>query len=799
MKFYHYSLSLLLILLASASLQAQTALLKGRVHTHEGEPLPGATVQAEVMQRGTVTDSIGYFRLLLPANDSIALRISFVGYRSYSETIILTPGEEREIAVRLSLRTDELKTVEVTSSGDETERENAGLTRLKPEELIHIPTAFGDFSDVLQTLPGVVSNNELSTAYSVRGGNYDENLVYVNGIPIYRPFLSRSGQQEGLSFVNPQMVSSIRFSAGGWQPKWGDKLSSVLDITYKEPDSITASATASLLGGSIETEGITKGGKFSWIASGRHKSARYLLGTLDTEGEYLPRFSDVQAFLTYRYNSRHSLNLLLSYARNRYEVVPQTRETNFGTIQKAIRLTVGFEGKELLRYDTWQNALKWTSSWTNQFQTDWILSWLNTQEREYTEVEGVYYLCDVDKNTSSSTFDECISALGFGTNYLNIRNRLRAQVYTLQNRSRWQWNEQNKVEWGVQYALEDMQDHLQEWEFIDSAGFVQIRQNRLIDNGLSLNSRRFESYVQNSSSWSSDRHTMTYGLRSHYWSVNQQWLWSPRLQYAYRPNWLTDVVFTTAVGIYHQPPLYRELRTYNGDLNLQVRAQSSLHVLAGADVNFRMWDRLFNFVAESFYKQLWHVNAYDIENVRIRYFANNESKAWATGADFRINGEFIPGAESWFSIGLLSTREDIPGDDRGYIRRPTDQRLNIGIFFQDHIPNDPSLRAYLKLLYGSGLPFGPPDRIEYRNIFRAPSYQRVDVGLSKIINFERKDLGIKSLWLGVEILNLLSSNNVISYSWIRDFGGNQYAVPNTLTSRFFNLKLVAQFNKKAAR
>ena len=344
-----------------------------------------------------------------------------------------------------------------------------------------------------------------------------------------------------------------------------------------------------------------------------------------------------------------------------------------------------------------------------------------------------------------------------------------------------------------------MEDRLQEWEFIDSAGYVQIRESRIIDNGLQLDSRRLEGYLQNSSSWGGDRNTLTYGLRTHYWNVNRQWLWSPRLQYAFRPSWITDVVFTSAIGIYHQPPLYRELRTYTGELNLNVLAQSSLHALAGADINFMMWNRLFNFVGEGYYKQFWNVNAYDVENVRIRYFANNETKAWATGVDFRLSGEFIPGAESWFSLGLLTTQEDIPDDGRGYIRRPTDQRLNIGIFFQDHIPNDPSLRAYLRLLYGSGLPFGPPERLEYRNFFTAPSYQRVDVGLSKIITFKRRDLGVRSLWLGVEILNLLSSNNVISYSWIRDFGGSQYAVPNTLTNRFFNVKVVAQFNKKAAR
>jgi hypothetical protein len=793
-----YSLFLFLILLLQgAQLQAQTALLRGSVRSQDGSPLVGASVHIARLQLGTFADSAGVYSLRLPAGDSLQLRFSFVGYRSHTVSLLLQAGEERELHLVLEARTDELKTVEVTKGQGE-ERDEAGLTRLNPIDAVHMPTAFGDFSDLLQTLPGVMTNNELSSAYAVRGGNFDENLVYVNGIPIYRPFLSRSGQQEGLSFVNPQMVQSIRFSAGGWQPKWGDKLSSVLDITYKEPDSVTASFVASLLGGSVETEGSTKGGKFSWVASARYKSAQYLLGTLETQGEYLPRFGDVQTFLTYNLNDRQQLNLLLSYAQNRYLVEPQTRETNFGTLQQAFRLTVGFEGQELLRYNTWQNALKWSSRWSDRLRTEWIFSWLNTQEREYAEVEGAYFLCNVDKNISSATFDQCMTILGLGTNYLNIRNSLSAQVYTLQNRSQWQWTDQQRLEWGVEASIENMNDRLQEWEFVDSAGYISIRDTRLIDNSLTLSSQRLQLYLQNSSSWGGDRHTLTYGLRSHFWSINQQLLFSPRLQYAFRPLWARDIVFSGAVGIYHQPPLYRELRTYLGDVNLEVRAQSSLHMLAGADMNFLMWNRSFNLVGEGYYKRLWNVNAYDIENVRLRYFANNDARAWAGGADFRLSGEFIPGAESWFSLGLMSSRENVAGDERGYIRRPTDQRLNVGIFFQDHIPNDPSLRAYMRLLYGSGLPFGPPERLEYRSSFTAPAYQRVDIGLSKIIDLRSRNIGIRSLWAGVEILNLLANKNVISYSWIRDFGGRQYAVPNTLSSRFFNVKLVAQFNKKAA-
>ncbi|WP_017731944.1 TonB-dependent receptor [Nafulsella turpanensis] len=771
--------------------KAQEGVVQGKVSGEGQQVLEGASVTIPSLQKSTTTNKEGFFSLTVPATDSFLLKISFVGYRTFEKKIALKPGQSLFLAVPLEPQTQYLDEVAVNENRAEVLRDQSSISRIEPKQITHLTSPFGDISATLATLPGVRQNNELSSAYSVRGGNFDENLVYVNEIPIYRPFLVRAGQQEGLSFVNPALVEQLHFSSGGWQAKWGDKLSSVLSIRYKEPDSVAATVTAGLLGGAAHIEGASEDGRFTYLAGVRHKSAQYLLNTLDTEGEYLPRFTDLQSFLTYRISENTSLDLLLSYARNRYLVEPQSRQTSFGTLQQAFQLNVGFEGRELLNYDMWQNAVKLSTRWNRHLKTSWIASYLYTTEREYVEVEGGYYLCNIDKNPSSDTYNECLRVLGVGTDYLNIRNSFKARILNLQSRNEWRFAPGQLLEFGLQYSLENIDDRLREWEFADSADFVKIKTDRLISNDITLQNQRLEAYVQNTSSFGLGNHTLHYGLRLHYFDLNQQWLLSPRAQYSYRPDWLMDIVFTAAAGLYHQPPLYREYRDRKGGIVAGVLAQQSMHLIAGSDLNFRMWDRVFNFVSEVYYKKLWDVNAYSVENVRIRYFANNESEAYATGADLRLSGEFVRGAESWFSLGLLKTEEDIPGATKGYIARPSDQLVNLGIFFQDHIPNDPSLRVYLKLLYGTGLPFGPPQNIEYRNLLRSRSYRRVDIGFSKIANIST--LGLDNLWLGLEILNLLGNNNIISYTWISDFNNNQYAVPNTLSSRFFNLKVVGNW------
>ena len=767
-------------------------MLQGYVYGDEGQTLFGAGIQLPDQKLNTITNAQGFFKLKIPdVKDSVRLRVNYVGHLAEELFFKLKPGEEKIIRVDLKAVGRLLGEVTIQDSRRETLREQSSITRLKPKDIQNLTSAFGDISSVLATLPGVTQNNELSSSYSVRGGNFDENLVYVNEIPVYRPFLVRAGHQEGLGFVNPNLIQHLSFSSGGWQAKWGDKLSSVLNIEYKEPDSTAASVTAGLLGGAVHFEGANKRKTFTHVTGMRHKSAQYLLNTLDTKGEYLPKFTDIQSFLTYKLSTTTELSLLLSYARNRYLVEPVNRQTTFGTMVQAIQLNVGFDGKEVLHYDMWQNALKLSNRWSDSFRTSWIASYLNTTEREYVDLEGGYRLCNIDPDPESSSFNECLTVLGIGTDYQNIRNLLHARIFNFQSRNEWKISNSQVLEFGLQYGQERVEDRLREWGFADSADYVKIKEGRRITNDITLNNQRIEGYAQNTSIVSGGIHTLHYGLRFHYLNLNKQLLLSPRFQYAFRPIWLKDVVFTTAMGIYHQPPLYREFRSREGQIQAGVLAQSSFHFISGADLNFPMWGRVFNFVSELYYKKLWNVNAYDVENVRIRYFANNESVAYATGADFRLSGEFISGAESWFSLGILKTAEDIPGDSRGYIRRPSDQRVNLGIFFQDHLPNDPSVRVYLKLLYGSGLPFGPDERIEFRNFYTGRSYKRVDIGFSKIVKPEF--LRLRNLWLGLEVLNLLGNNNVISYSWISDFNNNQYAVPNTLSNRFYNLKVVANW------
>ena len=772
--------------------------LKGQVTDQNGVALQLAGVKELLSNRGTVTDSLGNFVLNLPEYAAYQIQISYVGY--YSQEIRLNQAQVDQILnVKLQANEETLSVVEVKGE-NEADREQSGVTRIKPVEITYLPGVDNEISDVLSLLPGVSRINEFSASYAVRGGNFDENLVYVNEIPIYRPFLTRTGRQEGLSFVNPRLVEEIKFSAGGWQPRWGDKLSSVLDIQYKNPDSSGFSVTAGLLGANLHVE--AKKNRLSLLAGGRYKNTGSLLGTTEIDGEYRPRSADFQALIGYDINSQHKLEILNSININRYNLIPTNRESTFGTFQEQLRLSIFFEGLEAVDNNLFQQALKYTYKPTDKLKSSVVVNHFYTLEYERSEVEAAYLLSRVLRDndggqTEEEEVDERLEAIGAGTNYVHIRNRLQARVVELLNRNHWNWRRNQNLELGVRIGKEIVDDKLQEYQFIDSAGFIRYIPDRQVFNDLTLDQWRYQAYIQNNSEWLGGRHLLTYGARFHYSTLNNEALISPRVQYAYRPVSLRNTVYTFAVGLYQQPPFYREFRDRSGVINPEVQAQKSLQLLAGGDWNFTLWDRLFNLASEVYYKRLYDVNAYDQENVRIRYFADNNAQGYVYGGDMRLSGELIPGAESWLSFGALVAREDIAGDAKGYLPRPTDQRINLGIFVQDHIPNDPSLRAYLKLLYGSGLPFSPPNNAEQRAALRGPSYARVDLGLSKIIS--PNSAWIESFWIGLEVLNLLANQNVINYTYIQDFGGAQYAVPNTLSSRFLNLKFVLISKKKAAK
>lgn len=740
----------------------------------------GSTIQGVNIRTaegaGTFSDDQGNFLLSIKNKSKVVLTFSHINYQSETDTLALN-FDVHELQIVLEEKTTILQEVSVVT---QEEREQVSITRLKAKEFKEFPAPFDDISQVLVSLPGVISNNELSSSYSVRGGNFDENLVYVADIPIYRPQISSNGQQEGLGFVNTSMVQEINFSAGGWRSSYGDKLASVLVVDYLEPQEFMAKASLGLLGGSL-TVG-NKIGKTSFIAGVRHKNSRYLLNTLETEGEYFPQFTDVQFYSTTNLSKNTSLMFLGGYAKNRYEVFPASRETEFGTFNISYRLNVALVGKDLLEYDTYQGGVKLSHQWNSSLSSSLLASVVRTSEREYTEVEGGYRLCDVNKDIGSPGFNECLVIRGIGTLYDHRRNYLRGEQYLLEGQTELELTNRSSIKGGAGWSMEDFTDRVAEFNFVDSAGFVTDV------NGLSANNElkrsRAHGYLQYD--YDSRKHHVNAGMRVLYRDLNNSFSFSPRLQYVYRPEWKNDVVLKLATGVYRQLPIYRELRNPDGNLNKQLDMQSSLHLIAGADYSLTIWNRPFKFISEAYYKYLWDVNPYDVNNIRVRYFGTNTATAYAYGGDFRLSGEFIENTESWFSLGILSTRENVEGDGEGYIRRPMDQRATLSIFFQDHLPNNPTFRVNVHVQIGSGLPFGPPDNLENRNSFRGDAYRRVDIGFSKIFNDWKK---VKEFTIAAEILNLTGSENVISYTWIEDVYDQQFAVPNSLSARFLNIKL----------
>ena len=768
---------------------AQQGSISGKVASKAGEPLEGVNIVISEGE-GTTTDSGGKYEIQLSPG-KYTLTFSYVGYRTKSASININLGTFVKYDVKLKFDPRTLDQVEVIGQSGETNQITTP-TRIDAKTAEDLPSAFGDFSKILITLPGVVSNNEFSTAYSVRGGNFDENLVYVNDIPVYRPFLSNAGQQEGLSFVNPEMVSNIRFSAGGWEPKYGDKLSSSLNILYQEPDILQGKLNLGFLGGSV-TIGQKINNRFRIITGVRHKDSRYLLGTTETEGQYFPTYTDIQSLLTFDLTNKESnrsnrtkLHWLLYYGRNRYLTRPESQTTQFGSIQANFRIQTDFEGQEILNYDVYQSGINLSHIWSEKWLTRLIASGVYTIEREYFDVEGAYRICDVDMNNDG--LNDCVLVRGIGTNYDYGRNQLDATLGNWEIRNEHLLGESNIFEWGLGWSTSNINDQIREYSFTDSADFVNLHHS--VFNSLDLIANHYTGYIQNTTFFNDSTHAFVAGFRTNYWDYNGQLIVSPRASYRFNPKWKRPTTFTLSVGVYEQFPFYRELRIDGSTIRQNSKSQRSIHFIAGMERELRMWSRPFYFSSELYYKRLSNLIPYDIDNVRLSYFDQNDAIGYATGADFRINGEFIPGAQSWFSLGLLSTKENIQGDSKGFIRRSTDQHINMAIYFEDHMPNDPSVRIYLNLVYGSGYPVGPPDDLERRNIFSGDAYYRADIGVSK--EFGSFKL-FKFFSLRAELLNALGADNTLSYSWVEDFGGNQFAVPNSLSARFLNLKLQAAF------
>ena len=834
---YLFMLAVSLPLLSSGQ---GTALVRGTVTDEDGRPLELVNVAILGTSVGSTTASNGQYQIRIPADTTIIIDYSFIGFQRQQFRVSLGAGSTRELDVRMEFTSTELQPVEIRDQ----QVRYTNYIRLDPKEAKLVPSITGGIEALIKTLPGVSSSNELSSQYSVRGGNFDENLVYVNGIEIYRPFLIRSGQQEGLSFVNSSLVSNITFSAGGFEAKYGDKMSSVLDIQYKKPVAFAGSAQVSLLGAQAHLEGASGNRRFSYLGGVRYKTNQYILRGLETKGEYKPNFIDVQGLFSYELTEKLGLSFLGYYSRNVYNLVPETRQTNFGTLTEAYRLQVYFDGQEVDRYEMYQGALTLDYAVDDELNLKFIVSSFRSQESETFDIRGQYWIGRLETAQASEEFGNVVEVQGVGTNMTHARNYLDATVVNAEHRGSW-LKDANYFQWGVRYQHELIDDRLSEWEVVDSAGFsLPHPQNNIggvsgnepfeifssVKSTAVLGSNRISGFLQDT--WNLLRNGQTLslnvGVRFQYWDYNQQATFSPRASLSYRPDWKRDVVFRLSAGYYHQPPFYRELRDLDGNLHKE-GAQKSVHFVAGADYLFFAWGRPFKLVAEAYYKYLDNLIPYVVDNVRIRYMAGTSSHGYATGLDFRVNGEFIRGIESWASLSVLKTMEDIEGDyyydlyneagekiipgytvDNiatdsiihypGFIPRPTDQRVNFSLFFQDYLPSNPTYGMSLTLLFGSGLPFGAPDSPKYTHTKRMPPYRRVDIGFSKQLISEKTQFKEKnplrvfsSVWINLEVLNLFGTNNTVSYTWVRDVNNRQYAVPNYLTPRQINLRLLVEF------
>ncbi|OJX49388.1 MAG: TonB-dependent receptor [Flavobacterium sp. 38-13] len=815
------NLAAVLFFFISVAAFAQTARIKGVILDENNQPIEDADISYK--NTSATSNKNGFYILTVPANQKITIIFSHLSNKSASLDIELKPNEDFEFNPVLSKKIEMIGVVEIYDNRKRIE----GITNISPRDIKLIPGANAGVENLLKTLPGVNNNSDLSSGYNVRGGNYDENLVYVNEVEVYRPFLIRSGQQEGLSFTNTDMIQNVDFSAGGFQAKYGDKLSSVLDITYRRPKSFGASLEASLLGGSLMVETASKNQKWAAITGVRYRDNSLLVNSQETETNFRPTFADIQTNVTFNPNNKWEWSFLGNISQNRYNYEPLTRQTNFGTIDDPKALLVFYEGQEKDRYETYFGALKTTYKASEDFTLKFIASAYLTQEQEYFDIKADYSFGELDTNIGSGSLGNIVYTQEIGSQLNHARNDLDALIVNAEVKGFHNIKE-NKIEWGFKYTREDIRDRIVEWEVIDSAGFslnppvidLPIRDQPYTpytgplvpyQNVRALNFTkidRLSGYVQWSKKSLIGSHDVWYnfGVRAHNWQVSgdnldgkNQTTFSPRGQFAIKPDWDSDMVFRLSGGLYHQPPFYRELRGADGKVNPDVKAQQSIHVVLSNDYSFQMWQRPFKLVTEAYYKSMSDVNTYTLDNVRIRYSANNDAKAYAAGFDARLNGEFVPGTESWFSFGYMKTEENI--NNRGYIARPTDQRLKFGILFQDYVKNIPNLKLYLNLVYNTGLPGGSPSYADpYVYQSRLRDYRRADVGFSYVFT-EKNELRpdghwlkrFKDLSLGFEIFNMFNNQNAITNTWVRDvYTKVQYGIPNYMTTRVFNVKLTAR-------
>lgn len=784
----------IICLCAFVSAQAQTFTLSGRVIDENNDPVEFASVSCPKQGKMTMTSLKGDYSLQLQSADSVEIRFSMVGYKTKVRTLRRPRGKQ---TMQVVLHSSDNALSEVTITG---KRIETGQTQeLSKEHLKSMPSTTGNaVEEMIQSQAGVSTHSELSSQYNVRGGSFDENSVYINNVEIFRPFLVRSGQQEGISVINPDMVEKIGFSTGGYEARYGDKMSSALNIEYRRPKRFEASATASMLGASAFVGMSNK--KFSWSNGLRYKTTKYLLGSMDTKGEYQPTFIDYQTYLTYSPNKRWDIKFLGNISDNHYNFTPEDRETNFGTMENVKAFKVYFDGQEKDVFRTFFGSLGITRKFNENTSLALIASAFNTREQEKYDIQGQYWLTQTETSEN----------LGVGTYFQHTRNYLKAHVESAKLLFKTK-QKKHDIEAALTYKWEHIEDNSVEYEMRDSSKYsiphtgkdLYMIYSMRAKNTLTAN--RVEAYAQDTYRFTGSEgktlYTLNYGLRLAYWSFTKETILSPRLSLGIIPAFNENITMRFATGLYYQAPFFKEIRdttTTNGityaSLNRKAKSQRSIHFITGFDYRFKMNNRPFKFTAEAYYKALGNLVPYSVNNVKVVYYGDNMCSGHAAGLDLKLFGEFVPGTDSWVSLSLMNTSMKLNGKS---IPLPTDQRYAVNLFFTDYFPGTTRWKMSLKLALADGLPFSAPHRELESNVFRAPAYKRADVGLNyRIIdNSDRhkKRNPIRNLWVGAECLNLFGINNVNSYYWITDVTGQQYAVPNYLTGRQINVKLSVDF------
>lgn len=784
----------IICLLVTVTASAQTFTLQGRVTDENNDPIEFASVSCLKQGKMTMTSLKGEYSMQLHSADSVVIKFSMIGYKAKTRVLRRPRGKQ---TLQIVLHSDENQLGEVTVTGKKIE--TGQMEDISKDHLKSLPSASGNaVEELIQSQAGVSTHSELSSQYNVRGGSFDENSVYIDNVEIYRPFLVRSGQQEGISVINPDMVEKISFSTGGYEARYGDKMSSALNIKYRKPKKFEATASASMLGASAFIGVSNK--KVSWSNGFRYKTTKHLLGSMDTKGEYSPTFIDYQTYLTYTPNKRWEIKLLGNISDNHYNFTPEDRETKFGTMENVKAFQVYFDGQEKDVFRTFFGAVGITRNFGEKTSLSLIASAFNTREQEKYDIQGQYWLTQTETSEN----------LGVGTYFQHARNYLKAHVESAKLLFKTKYKKHD-IEGAFTFKKEKITENSVEYEMRDSSNYsvphtgkdlymiYSMRAKNVLD------ANRIEAYVQDAFRFTSNNektlYTLNYGVRLSHWSYTKETIVSPRVSLGIIPAFNENITMRFATGLYYQAPFFKELRdttTQNGityaSLNSKAKSQRSIHFIAGFDYRFRMNNRSFKFTAEAYYKALGNLVPYSVNNVKVVYYGSNESSGHAAGIDLKLYGEFVPGTDSWLSLSLMNTSMKLNGKS---IPLPTDQRYAINLFFTDYFPGTDRWKMSLKLALADGLPFSAPHQELESNVFRAPAYKRADIGLSyRLLNNEgkqRKHIQLRNVWLGAECLNLFGINNVNSYYWITDVTGGQYAVPNYLTGRQVNFRVTVDF------